>query len=273
GFVRFRRGNFSARWFLGGLFESPYFDTSAANDRRAISAAQVTWSTPTLTLGAARAVYAPLGAWSNIGSHAFDIARGGPGRDQLFSLFGRWRFPADGFAVHGEWARYRLPGSLRELLVSPNHTQGYTLGLEWERGAVHTEAELTYLQKSPAYRNLPEQTWYAGGAAPQGYTQRGQAIGASIGPGASSQWVAGDYVSGRWRAGLFAGRIRWDDDALFMLADSTEPRLRHDVSLFVGVRGQWRQVGGSVTVGRRLNPFYETDKTRTTTTLELRFTP
>ncbi|HET8713760.1 MAG TPA: hypothetical protein VFM23_08790, partial [Gemmatimonadales bacterium] len=47
GFVRFRRGNFSARWFLGGLFESPYFDTSAANDRRAISAAQVTWSTPT----------------------------------------------------------------------------------------------------------------------------------------------------------------------------------------------------------------------------------
>lgn len=271
-FVRYQHGAFSARWFLGGLFESPYFDTTRANDRRALSAAAVTWTTSSLTLGAARAVYAPLRTWSNLGSHAFDIARGGRGRDQVFSVFGRWVFPADGFAVHAEWARNQLPGSLREVLVSPNHTEGYTLGLEWARGAFHTEAEVTYLEKSPAYRNLPEETWYTGASAPQGYTQRGQPLGAAIGPGASSQWLAGDYITPRWRAGLFAGRIRWDDDALYLSPDTTEKRLLHDVSLFVGVRGQWRQIGASLTLGRRLNMSYR-ESTVGNVTLALRFTP
>ena len=276
GFVRWTSGTFSARWFLGGLFESRYFDSGPANNARAITALAATWTpTANLTFGAARAVYAPLAKWSDVFGHAFDVARGNGTRqrDQVFSLFGRWVFPADGFAVHAEWARNQLPGSLRELLVSPNHTQGYTLGLEWERGAFRTEAEVTYLEKSPAYRNLPEETWYTGAAATQGYTQRGQSIGAAIGPGAASQWLAGDYQAHLWRAGLFVGRIRWDNDALYLFPSSTDKRLSHDVTIFGGVRGQWRRVAGTLTLGRRLNPFYRTDTSAANTTLELRFAP
>lgn len=274
GFVRWQRGNFAARWFLGGLFESRYFDSGPANDRRAITALAATWTpSANLTLGAARAVYAPLDQWSNIFRHTFDVVRGNGSRerDQVFSLFGRWVFPADGFAVHAEWARNRLPGSLREVLVSPNHTEGYTLGLEVARGAVHTEAEVTYLEKSPAYRNLSEETWYTGAAAQQGYTQRGQVIGAAIGPGASSQWLAADYVAPGWRAGLFLGRIRWDNDALYLFPSPIEKRLAHDVSLFGGVRAHWRQLAATLTVGSRLNPFYRPNTSVGNTTLELRW--
>ena len=291
-FVRFERKGFSARWFLGGLFESPYFDSTRANDKRSITALAATWTPPgaaNLTLGAARAVYAPLGAWSDVFSRAFDVARGnGAGkRDQVFSLFGRWVFPADGFALHAEWARNRLPGSLRELLVSPNHTQGYTLGLEWARPladgrAFRLQVEATYLEKSPAYRNLHEETWYTGGAATQGYTQRGQVIGAAIGPGASSQWFAWDYFAPRRRAGLFLGRIRWDNDALYLFPSALDKRCSHDVSLFGGVRAatrsRWGMLDATVTLGTRLNPFYQPAATCDgtsvgNTTLELRFTP
>ncbi|PYO94567.1 MAG: hypothetical protein DMD62_04815 [Gemmatimonadetes bacterium] len=287
-FVNVTGKRVSARWFLGGLFESPYFDSTSTDDARAMSALAITWAprfAPNLTLGAARAVYAPLSAWSDIGKHAFDVARGNGARqrNQIFSLFGRWVFPADGFAVHAEWARSQLPRSVRELLISPNHTLGYTMGLEWARplgaagAAFRMQAEVTDLEKSPAYRNLPEETWYTGDAAPQGYTQRGQVIGAAIGPAASTQWLAWDYVAPRWRAGLFVGRIRWDDDALFLTPGAAdEKRLLHDVSVFGGARAATQSplglIEATLTAGRRLNLFYE-ESTIGTTTLALRFTP
>jgi hypothetical protein len=303
-FVRVQKKNFALRWFLGGLFESPYFDTTRADDRRSITALAMTWTpTENLTIGAARAVYAPLEAWTDVFGHAFDVLRGAgmhrlpgdtvdrPSRDQVFSIFGRWVFPLDGFAVHAEWARNQLPGSLRELLVSPNHAQGYTLGLEWAHARFRLQAEDTYLEKSPAYRNLPEQTWYTGGSASQGYTQRGQVIGAAIGPGASSQYFAADYFAPRWHTGLFLGRIRWDNDALYLTPDSFPKRCGHDVTIFAGGRGsgrsRWGEIAATLTLGRRLNVFYDhlttcekspkPDPTQIldlgNTTLEIRFSP
>src|SRR5947199_8177324 len=117
--MRTRLGTFGVDWFLGGLFESPYFDATPVDDRRSLTALATTWtpaSAPNLTLGFTRAVYAPLGGWDDIFGHLFDLVRGRgwhqsaadsvpvPSRDQIFSLFGRWILPGDGFAVHAEWA-------------------------------------------------------------------------------------------------------------------------------------------------------------------------
>jgi len=309
--VRTRVGTFTARWFLGGLFKSPYFDATWQNDRRSINAFATTWTpagVPTLTVGLTRAVYAPLTGWEDIFGHALDVLRDRglhrvpgdttlrPSRDQIFSLFGRWVFPADGFAVHAEFARNDPPRSLRDLLVSPNRGQGYTLGLEWARAvragrdAVRFQAEVTYLEKSPAYRNVAEPTWYTGAASPQGYTQKGQVIGAAIGPGASSQWVAADYFAPTWRVGLFGGRIRWNDDALYTFPGLYANKwCSHDVSLFGGVSGalrsRWGRFEAAITRGERLNVFFyhltwcepgvaQIDVLDArTTTLQLRFAP
>jgi len=280
--VQTRVGAFTARWFLGGLFESPYFDATPANDRRSITALAATWTPPglpTLTVGATRAVYAPLVGWQDVFGHALDVLRGRglrrvpgdsvlrPSRDQIFSLFARWVFPADGFAVHAEWARTDPPRSLRDMLVSPNHSQGYTLGLEWarpvraERDAIRVQAEITYLEKPPSFRNQAEVSWYTSAAAPQGYTQRGQVIGAAIGPGASSQWFSADYFAPTWRVGLFGGRIRWDDDALYTFPGYYPNKwCAHDVSLFGGVaaalQGRFGRVQARLTRGQRLNMFF-----------------
>ena len=77
------------------------------------------------------------------------------------------------------------------------------------------QLEFTNLEQSGA---PPGPTWpdfYSGLSVPQGYTQRGQVIGAAIGPGASSQWLAADYIRKRWQAGAYVSRIRWDNDALY----------------------------------------------------------
>lgn len=276
-----RFGTVEGSWFLGGLFESRYFDALQTNDRRSISGLAFVWHPVfelDLALGLARTVYAPLDRWADLPGHLFDVLRGRGtrptgdsgsvnSREQILSVFGRWVFPAERFAVHFEWARTELPTSLRDFLTAPNHSQGYTLGLEWAtpvgagRDLLRLQAEATYLEKSPSYRDRPLGSFYTSGSVPQGYTQRGQVIGAAIGQGSSSQWLALDYFAPRWRVGAFGGRIRWDDDALYTFPSFYENKwCSHDVSLFAGVTaayaGRVGRVRATLTRGERLNMFF-----------------
>jgi hypothetical protein len=77
---------------------------------------------------------------------------------------------------------------------------------------------------------------------PQGYTHRGQVLGAATGPGSSSQWLAAEYMAPDWRAGFLAGRVRWENDTYLRMPGRLE--VGHDVTLFAGPRAGVR-VGGS----------------------------
>ena len=288
--LRTRAGTFEGILEVGGLSESRFFDTTATNDLRSLSALAVTWSPPGesgLTLGLARAVYGPVGGWSSIPGRLFDVftftgrpndkpladSSQTPGRDQLYSLFGRWVFPKDGLETWFEWARAALPASLRDLLTAPSHTQGYTLGLQWARpvrsgaGVLRLQGELTNLERNASYHDRPEGTWYTSRAVIQGYTQMGQVIGAGIGPGASSEWLAVDYLAPRWSAGAFVGRIRWENDALYEVKANLAPylnlRCSQDVSLLGGLRGtlsgRWGLASASVTLQHRMAMYFEYD--------------
>ena len=282
--VRTRVGAFEARWLMGALAESRFFDTLSTNDLRSFSAAAVTWQPlwePDLTFGVARAVYSPMDRWTDLTGRVFDVfavtdrpsagaSSEEPDRaaDQLVSLFWRWLFPRSGFEFYGEWARTELPASLSDFLVAPNHTQGYTLGMQWAgtgpRGTdlFRVQGEITSLQQSsgdPARAGAP---FYTSRTIPQGYTNRGQVLGAAIGQGSSSQWLAVDYVSPRWRAGAFAARIRWDDDTHYSIPwPEGNGWCEHDVSLLPGVRGAWNTglatISADLTAGQRLNAFHQ----------------
>lgn len=282
--LRTRAGDVEARFLLGGLSESSYFADGTERRHRSLSALAATIQPAfdrRLTLGAARAVFAPLVERAEIPRHVFDVLssvgrpnaypmgdpRQSPGRDQLFSLFARYVLPEAGLESYLEWGRAEMPTNLRDALVAPNHTQAYTLGLQWARpvsvGAVaRLQAEYTALNQSSTYRVRPTGSWYTSRAVIQGYTQRGQPLGAAIGPGATGQWLAGDYLAARWGAGAFAGRIRWDDDSYYEIPRPNGGGFcKHDVSLLVGTRGSYRTRAGvaglSLTWANRLNTFYQ----------------
>lgn len=281
--VHTRLGSLEGRWIVGGLRESSFFDTLAANDTRSLSGAVLTLRPAFdehLTLGIARTVQSSVGGAGGVPAHALDaftrwsfpppedsIADGRGGSDQVLSLFGRWLFPDDGFEVYAEWARQQLPESLMDLLDRPGASQGYTLGAQGARplgrgGALRLQAELTYLEQTA--RTRATRSFYTSPWVPQGYTNAGQVIGAGIGPGSSSQWAALDYLAPRWQLGVFANRIRWDNDAYL-----TTPRalyagwgfLGHDVSLLGGVRGgfafQGVRVDAELITGTRYNFLYQ----------------
>jgi hypothetical protein len=248
-------GELEGRFVLGRLSESEYFDFDSSNNFRSLSALALTFTPtfePGLTVGFARAVYAAAGGGGIPFGATFDVFRNvgrpasapgneqlEPGSDQLFSVFGRWSFPDSGVEAYFEWARYEQPASLRDLLTSPGHSQGYTLGAQWARETLRStsfrlQAEVTYLEPSNSIRVRPVHDWYSSRTVVQGYTHKGHVIGAGIGPGGSSQWLAGDLMGSGWYAGVYSGRIRWENQAQF----TYPPEYRFaDVTLFAGLRG------------------------------------
>lgn len=269
-------GSFEGRLLGGWLDQSDYYDTIVANARRSISAVAVTFQPapePNLTLGAARSVQSPLAQrrrfMENGADALFRWGRTDPADAEdafegITSVFGRWVFPADGLEVYGEWARQR--SSRAEVFSDRDAADGFTLGLQGVRevgpgSLIRLQAEVTYLEQTSSANPYP--SFYTSPAVPQGYTQRGQVMGAAIGPGSSSQWLAADYLGDGWRIGAFAGRIRWDTDAFYrsFRAISGWPFLAHDVSLLGGVRGSFSaplfRLDGELATANRLNYLYQ----------------
>lgn len=282
-------GEWEAVLLSGGLTESPFFDRDPSNDLRTISAFALEWRprwVRGLSLGVTRSVYQPAGNWSDVPMALLDALVSYPGRpndrpladssqvpgaDQIYSWFGRWVFPRSGLEVYGEFSKTEFPASLRDFLISPGHTLGYTLGLQWAKswrgeqnsGVIRLQAEHTFLERSSTFRQKPVGSYYTSRAVVQGYTNRGQVLGAAIGPGASSHWLAVDYFKPRWQVGIFAGRIRWNNDALYTVP-LPNPFIRHwcmhDVSLFGGVRaaisGRVGTIAASASRGTRFNTHF-----------------
>ena len=252
--LRSSLGTFGAQWLVGRLRESDYFDADTSNNARSLSGVIIVWTPPWdsgLSLGASRTVFASARNARSAFANAFDVFRdaghpntdtsasaAGRGRDQLFSLFGRWVFPAVHFAAYAEWARFETPLSLRDFLEFPGHSQGYTAGLEWARpwrgGTMRLQAEGTYLEPDPSLHVRPVGESYTSRSVVQGYTHRGESLGAAIGPGASSQWLAVDFFRPAFRIGVFGARIRWDNAVLW---DPIVPQVKaEDVTIMGGLR-------------------------------------
>lgn len=291
-----RAGSFEFSTFLGRLSESDYFRTADARTNpaafehlgtpgRLLASGALVWKPnwePNLSLGLARSVFEERIYRGPLFDRWLDLFRdvGQPndrpatdttaqlGRDQLTSIFGRWVFPADGFEVYGEWLRATLPVSLRDFLTDPSHSRGYTVGLQWLgqanrwSGAIRLQAEATNLEQDASFRYRPIGSIYTSRVVPQGYTQRGESLGAAIGPGASSQFIAADYMARSWSLGAFGERIRWNEDAH---AQTPYPSYKgwceSDVSLLGGLRARWLNALGAISAsfstGTRYNVFFQ----------------
>jgi hypothetical protein len=277
--LRTPAGSVEFRWISGALHDSEWAGAVTGDEPgwRSLSAASVVLApTRTLSLGMARSVQGPADGGGDALSHAADVLLRWRGEsdpetrepfEQITTLFGRLVLPKDGAEVYAEWGRMLLPVNTADLMQAPEHSQGYTLGLQWLPvqlgGRLRLQAEHTYLEQSPTFATRYVGSWYASAAVPQGYTHEGQVLGASVGPGASGQWLAADWLRGRGRAGLFLGRIRWSEDAYYTQPGGPNLYLGHDVSVFGGVRGVF--VAGPVRVDaeyaleRRFNFLFQND--------------
>jgi hypothetical protein len=261
--VQTRIGAFSGTWLVGTLTESRFFDDSASNDRRGISGFNVAWSpndSSTFVIGLAHAAQR-AGSYFTSSSDSLKAIHG-PAQ-QINEIYAQFRDPLSGIRAWAEVGRAgRLPKD-RQFFAIPYQGLVYVVGadraLTSRRGTVLISFEAANLEQPTDVRGASKQDFYTSADIPQGWSQRGQPLGYSTGPGSNSQWLSVDWIAREWLFGAFAERVRWNEDAL--LRQYIPFPNRHDVTVRGGVRGGvvWRGTEFSLEggIGHRINYLFQ----------------
>lgn len=273
-------GTVEGEWLWGRLHESEYFDANPDNDQRFFTGIEGRFrpkGLSDLTLGFTRyfSIYWPEGGIGLdealmvfIPLEKADLITpenptGDDAADQMASLFFRWAFPEAGLELYGEWGRGDHSRDFRDLFVEPEHASAWLLGFQ----KAFTPAEGRFWRFSAEFLTLggarttqlrpPASAFYEHHIVTQGFTQRGQVMGAGIGPGSSQVWFGLDRFA-RWgKVGGGFLRTVYDNNRFY-----AEPRShhRHEVEPSFGVdalvfRGPL-DLTASVTRSRLLNKWY-----------------
>ena len=274
-------GKLGAQIYWGQLSESRFFDTISTNNHRWFNGLLLSFEPrglEGLSLGAARVFYELMPDALGLA----DLTRvftgvtkkglatpGNPGgndaADQMISLFARWALKPAGFEAYVEWARNDHNWDIRDFLLEPEHSQGYTIGFQKVNvlaggRLLRLNGEITHLERSATLQVRATPPYYTHHVVRQGYTHHGQVIGAGIGPGGNSQYLGGDVIAPWGSAGAFVGRQVHDNDAYYGLVGDTISFGQHYVELQLGARGVLRRgrvdIGGVLALSRHMNRYY-----------------
>jgi len=148
--------------------------------------------------------------------------------DQRISLGFEYLIPQAGLDLYLDIAYNDVPGSSLELLIGNfSHTIAFTAGLKkginiFNNKDIHSEIifEYTHLEMSPFYSQfLWANNFYMHHLVVQGYTNRGQWIGAGIGTGGNSQYLGYKTYYPKGFFNIFLYRFNNDND--FLLRETT----------------------------------------------------
>ena len=224
-------GDIEGRVWVGCLEESDYFDDDEDNNYRMLNALSLSFSPafiPGLTLGLNRIF---ITTWSaeklqylgRLFTTSYDND-GVEGEDQKISLFANWRFPKVGFEMYGEYG-------FDDFSYNISHTAIYTVGIKQnipipKLTGVKSELiiELNNFEMSQDFQlEWPYSGFYSHGLIKQGYTSKGQILGAGTGYAGNSQYIGYTLYYRKGSSRLFFQRSCPDNN--YILSKSINKRL------------------------------------------------
>lgn len=163
-------------------------------------------------------------------------------RDRYSSLFFRWVWQEAKTEVYGEYGHHGKQ-SLKEFLMEPDRSAAYLLGLRKiiplnKRPGEYVQASLEFTELQQT--SVPEKGgWYTSSLIRQGYTHRGQVLGAGIGPGSNLQSLDISWFKGLKRVGIQFERYLHNNDFYYkMYIDPPDYRKRY-VDMSAAVSADW----------------------------------
>ena len=114
--------------------------------------------------------------------------------DQSGSIFFRWLWNDSKAEIYGEYALNDTRHNLRDFLLDSDHSRGVTFGLKKIFNIKNKNYgfswEWTQLEQTRGRKLRYTEPWYYHTWVRHGYTNFGEIIGASIGPGSNSHYVS-----------------------------------------------------------------------------------
>ena len=219
-------GEIEGRGWWGKLSESDYFDNDSSNDSNLITGVSAAYALPGifqgLSIGLNRTM---LSKWNDIDSYSLfriyvpQMNGDSDAADQRFSFIFDYLLPTAGIDIYLEWARNDFSPNIDYIIRYPFHTQGWTFGIQKaiklkSKYGLKIILELTYLECSADYDRLINwySTFYSHAEVLQGYTNKGQWLGAGIGTGGNSQYIGFDFYFPKGSVTLFGRRNNPDLD-------------------------------------------------------------
>lgn len=238
------------------FFSDPLY-LPKSNDWRYISGLAVTWQpkwVPGLFFGLTRSSQLYSNDLSGFGdylpffSSATKVNADSPieKRDNRGSVFMRWLWPEEHAEMYFEYGKNNNTGTSRNQALDPSRGRAYIFGLRKmvPFNKVKDEnlligVEVTQMQEtSPAdIRNAD--SWYVNQYVRHGYTNRGEVLGAGIGPGANLQSLTVDWTKGLKRLGIQVERYVHNNDLYFYTYEGDKDSRRHWTDLSVALNGEW----------------------------------
>lgn len=114
-------------------------------------------------------------------------------RDQLVSIFSRYLLRESKAEIYFEYGFNDHSEDLRDFLLDPEHSRAYIIGfskllpLSRKNEFINANLEVTQLSQGASSLLRDAGAWYVHGQVRQGYTNKGQVLGAGIGPGSNLQ--------------------------------------------------------------------------------------
>jgi hypothetical protein len=167
-------------------------------------------------------------------------------RDQLTSLYARWVFVKAKAEVYFEYGLNDNAYNIRDFIGSPDHSRAYLFGvrklipLKYRNDEfISVNAEFTQMSQSADRLVRDAGGWYYHGRVRDGYTNKGQLMGAGIGPGGNLQSLEVSWVKDLKRLGLSLERYEHNLDFYNEYLGDFKGQSRRWVDFAIAAQGEW----------------------------------
>lgn len=167
-------------------------------------------------------------------------------RDTRSSLYMRWIWPEENAEIYFEYGKNNALGTKRNKALEGSKNRAYIFGLRKiipfnssKQENLMISIEATQLQETSPTDIYNASSWYVNKYIRHGYTNRGEVLGAGIGPGANSQTLDVSWIKGFKKVGVQFERYVHNNDLYIYSYTNNQDSRRHWTDLSIGFNGEW----------------------------------
>ncbi len=191
--------------------------------------------------------------------------------DQAAGVFLRWLWKDLNAEVYVDYHHNDSKQNIRDLLLDSDHSRAVTAGLqkvfEISNDVFLFSWEWTQMEQTASRLLRNAGSWYEHGWTYDGYTNKGEVLGASIGPGSNSHYFAFNRIKDKEKIGLALEIIDQDNDFYHeAFASASDPRRYwKDFNLHVNFSKKYKKfwLSSNLMYSRSLNYMWDLDDTAT----------
>ena len=167
--------------------------------------------------------------------------------NQAAGVFMNWHWDDSKARIYAEFYHNDSKQNLRDLLLDSDHSRAVTIGLnkifEIKNNNFLFNWEWTQMEQTAGRMLRNAGSWYSHNFVYDGYTNKGEVIGSSIGPGSNSQYFSLSKINDNSRLGIAIEIVDNDNDFYYEAFDSANDYRRYwkDYNLHINYNKKFKK--------------------------------